>query len=85
MAHVGTPDAVRALAGAGGDLDARYDGHTLLHHAAWIGDVELVAALLEAGADPSALDDEHHATPLGWAEYAHADEAAAILRAHQAP
>ena len=40
----------RGLGGA--DLDAKVHGRTLLHHAAWIGDVELVRALLEGGADP---------------------------------
>jgi Ankyrin repeat len=49
IASAGTPDGVRALAAAGGDLDAVFDGHTMLHHAAWIGDVELVQALLESG------------------------------------
>jgi ankyrin repeat protein len=35
------------------------DGHTMLHHAAWIGDTELVEVLLECGADPNAVDPEH--------------------------
>jgi hypothetical protein len=51
-----------------------------LHHAAWIGDVELVQALLECGADPGAVDAEHGTTPLGWAEHGHAEKTAAILR-----
>ena len=38
----GNPGGVRALAAAGGDLDADVGGHTMLHHAAWIGDVDLV-------------------------------------------
>ncbi len=82
-----TPDGVRRLAagvdpstGAGADLDARHHGRTLLHHAAWIGDVALVEALLEAGADPDVLDDEHGSTPLGWAGWAYAEETAALLR-----
>jgi len=80
IAAAATPDGVRAVAAAGGDVDARTDGHTLLHHAAWIGDVELVEALLECGADPDALDDEHGSTPLAWAEHGHAEATAAILR-----
>lgn len=80
IASAGTPDGVRALAAAGGDLDATVDGHTMLHHAAWIGDVELVQALLECGADPDAVDDEYGTTPLGWAEHGHAEGTAAILR-----
>jgi hypothetical protein len=80
IASAGTPDGVRALAAAGGDLDALFDGHTLLHHAAWIGDVELVQTLLNCGANPDAVDAEHGTTPLAWAEYGHADATAAILR-----
>jgi ankyrin repeat protein len=80
IASAGTPDGVRVLAAAGGDLDAPFDGHTMLHHAAWIGDVELVQALLDCGADPEAVDAEHGTTPLGWAEYGHAEATAAILR-----
>ena len=58
----------------------RFDGHTLLHHAAWIGDVELVEALLECGADPDVVDAEHGTTPLGWAEHGHAEATAAMLQ-----
>jgi ankyrin repeat protein len=84
IASAGTPDGVRALASTGGDLDAAFDGHTLLHHAAWIGDVELVRALLECGADRGVVDAEHGTTPLGWAEYGHAEETAALLREWEA-
>ena len=68
-------------AGSGQALDAKVHGRTLLHHAAWLGDVELVEALLECGADPGILDDDHGATPLGWAEWAYAPATAALLRA----
>ena len=87
IAAVGTPAGVRAFAaagpstGSGQALDAKVHGRTLLHHAAWAGDVDLVAALLEVGADPGVLDDDHGATPLGWAEWAHAPATAALLRA----
>ncbi|WP_235892737.1 ankyrin repeat domain-containing protein [Mycolicibacterium hodleri] len=80
IASAGTPDGVRALCAAGGDLDELFDGHTMLHHAAWIGDIELVVALLDCGADPDALDTEYGMTPLGWAEHGHADSTSAILR-----
>ncbi|MBJ7339999.1 ankyrin repeat domain-containing protein [Mycolicibacterium sp.] len=80
IAAAGTPDGVRALAAAGGDLDAQFDGHTLLHHAAWIGDVDLVVTLLECGADPDVVDAHYGTTPLGWAEHGHAEATAAILR-----
>ncbi|OPX11288.1 ankyrin repeat domain-containing protein [Mycobacterium sp. AT1] len=80
IASAGTPAGVRALAAAGGDLDADVGGHTMLHHAAWFGDVELVETLLECGANPDVRDAEHGATPLGWAEHGHAEATAEILR-----
>lgn len=83
VARAGTPAGVRALVAGGADpasLDAEVHGRTLLHHAAWMDDVELVRALLEGGADPSVQDDDHHATPLGWAEWAYAARTAALLR-----
>jgi ankyrin repeat protein len=42
--------------------------HTLLHAAAWNGHLPLVRLLVAAGADVLARDEEHHETPLGWAE-----------------
>ncbi|BBY30249.1 ankyrin repeat domain-containing protein [Mycolicibacterium sediminis] len=56
------------------------DGVTPLHHAAWDGDLDLVGALLDAGADPSAVDARFGTTPLQWAEHAYQDEAADLLR-----
>ncbi len=78
--RIGTPAAVAAAAVAGIDLNALIDGCTLLHRAAWIGDVDMVRALLDAGADPAVTDQEHGTTPLGWAEWANADATAALLR-----
>jgi hypothetical protein len=43
------------------------EGATALHHATEIGHREIVAVLLENGADINARDDRHHATPAGWA------------------
>ena len=80
VAAVGTPAGVRSFAAAGGDVDAKVHGCTLLHHAAWVGDVELVEVLLEVGADPQVLDDEHGSTPLGWADWAYAEQTAELLR-----
>lgn len=42
---------------------------TLLHHAAWVGDPELVRLLLARGADPSAGSDADLDTPLAWAAH----------------
>jgi ankyrin repeat protein len=43
---------------------------TLLHSAAWNGDLTMVKLLVSAGADIAALDGEHQTTPLGWVETA---------------
>jgi ankyrin repeat protein len=42
---------------------------TLLHHAAWTGNPDVVSALLERGADPLAAAAEPGATPLAWAAH----------------
>jgi len=44
-------------------------GETALHQAAIQGRVALVRALLAAGASIEIRDNEHHATPLGWATF----------------
>ncbi|WP_136657742.1 ankyrin repeat domain-containing protein [Nitratireductor sp. XY-223] len=41
-----------------------------LHSAAWNGDLQIVKILVRAGADTSALDEEHQNTPLGWSRVA---------------
>jgi len=41
---------------------------TLLHTAAWNGDLAMVELLLGRGADPSAIDEEHRTAPAEWAE-----------------
>jgi hypothetical protein len=62
------------------DPNAKTDGRTPLHEAAWDGDLDRITALLDAGADPTITDDVHGGTPLDWAEYAYQEEAAALLR-----
>lgn len=47
-----------------------YTHATALHHAVWSGSLEAVKVLVEAGANLTTKDKVHHATPLGWAEYA---------------
>ena len=42
--------------------------HTALHEAAWQGDLRMAQILVAAGADVTARDEEHDATPRGWAE-----------------
>jgi hypothetical protein len=76
----GSPDAVSAAVDAGADIDAYEHGHSALHQQAWIGDFEMVRALLAAGANPDLVDDDHGTTPLAWAEYGRQPETAEILR-----
>ena len=81
-----TADAIRRIADAGFDVNARSGGATALHQAAWNGDLALVEALLEAGADPDARDDRHGGTPQGWAEHGCQDAAYRLLaRGESAP
>src|SRR5215207_3347978 len=62
-------EAVRAMLSAAPSLvRARNDtGATPLHHAAFHGHRAVAELLHEAGADVSARDDTHNATPAGWA------------------
>ena len=64
-------DLVAWLLAHGASPDARASAQsrqTALHAAAWNGDLRMVALLVEAGADVAAKDEEHDATPRGWAE-----------------
>jgi ankyrin repeat protein len=55
-------------------FDPTFFGHvgggppgTLLHHAAWVGDAELVRELLALGADPVARSGAEFDAPIAWA------------------
>jgi ankyrin repeat protein len=67
--EAGRIDAIPLLAELGFDVNARNDGETALHRAAWHGDIAVARVLLDAGADPTAIDDSFDATPFGWAEH----------------
>jgi ankyrin repeat protein len=67
----GHHELVEWLLARGANVNARADWgsrHTALHSAAWNGDLTMVTLLVQAGADRAAHDEEHDATPLGWAE-----------------
>jgi ankyrin repeat protein len=57
---------------------------TLLHRAAWNGDIPLIERLLRSGADPHNRDNPFHSTPLSWAQHAKQDETFQWLRANSA-
>ena len=40
---------------------------TLLHHACWVGNAQVVGRLLERGADPGAGSGAEYGTPVAWA------------------
>jgi len=42
--------------------------HTVLHAAAWNGDLAMARLLVASGAAPEIRDDQYDATPQGWAE-----------------
>jgi ankyrin repeat protein len=69
---------VLALLSAGAPVATT--GRTALHLAAGNGEVEVVQALLDLGADPSVEDPDFHATPLVWAEFREQPAAAEVLR-----
>ncbi|MEP7330858.1 MAG: ankyrin repeat domain-containing protein [Terracoccus sp.] len=74
-----TAAAVRAAVADCAHVDATHHGRTALHQAALTGDLEVIAALLEAGADHTRVDREHGTTPLEWARWARNEAAADLL------
>jgi ankyrin repeat protein len=57
--HTWPTDVIRLLA-QGADANARVEGLPLLHYFCGLKKTHVIAALLAAGADPHALDDEGH-------------------------
>ncbi len=81
-------EAAACLLDHGADPDLRHDfggeGHGVqavaMHLAAQHDAVKCLNLLLERGADPTVTDAAHHATPLVWAEFCGAAEAAEVLK-----
>ena len=71
----GNRKALEVMIELGFDVNGQ-SGCTALHEAALSGDVDLAQMLLAAGADPTIRDNNHYATPMGWA--LHAEDAAMI-------
>jgi hypothetical protein len=71
-------DLVLELAERGAPLSP--PGRTALHLAAGAGELAVVRALLDHGADPTARDDVYRATPLEWADFLHQPAVVALLR-----
>lgn len=62
--------AVRLLLEAGWPVDTRgQHGGTLLHWAAFHGNLEMADELIRHGAPLEARDNDHDGTPVGWAVY----------------
>lgn len=61
-------DALRLLIGIGFDLNPT-DRRTPLHEAAFHGNLDLVRALIDLGADPTVRDPHYDSTPAGWADH----------------
>jgi ankyrin repeat protein len=65
--------ATRKMLGKSADPNSRFatgSKHTLLHAAAWNGDLAMAKLLVSRGADVHAVDQEHKTTPARWARIA---------------
>lgn len=64
------PEPVKFLVNCGADLTARgLDDGTPLHQAAWFGEPDNAALLIEAGAPLDVFDECHRSSPLHWAAH----------------
>lgn len=64
--------------GARGDRLGQYGPATALHEGANRGRPEIVALLMENGADPTVRDRRFNGTALGWAEHGHPEHLATM-------
>ena len=65
----GNLKAVETMIALGFELNS-WGTRTALHAAAWRGQLDVIEALLKAGADPKLRDPDHFSPPLGHALYA---------------
>ncbi|MBT5874262.1 MAG: hypothetical protein HOH43_12655 [Candidatus Latescibacteria bacterium] len=63
----GRLEVLGLLLSHGAQISAKPYFASALHHAAWNGYPDVVAWLLERGADPANRDDHYHGEPWGWA------------------
>ena len=75
----GRPEAVNLMLDLGFDIN-HVTYRTALHQAAWLGNIEMIKLLLEAGADPTVRDHFYFGPPLGWALQNKQDKAAEFLK-----
>jgi len=67
-AQANNVSAVRLMIDAGWPVDSRGELEgTALHHAAWMGNADIVRDLLQHGAQVEIRGDHYDMTPLGWA------------------
>lgn len=86
-AATGRTAAVRALLALGADVNRRGtfggpghgQGVTALHLAAQAGHLEVIVALLDAGADREIQDELYHSSAAGWAAHFHRAGAKELL------
>lgn len=71
-------DAIPRLLELGFGVEGR-EGRTPLHHAAAEGRIDIIEALIDAGADVTARDPIYRATPSEWAAYFGRSEAVEFL------
>src|SRR5689334_19293530 len=55
---------------------------TLLHRAAWAGDIDMLQRLVARGADTNNRENPFHSTPLSWAQHNKQQEAFDWIRSH---